>query len=94
MSTSVTSLTHVHIDSSQRFVVSSPRSLEAMRRQGITNEELRDRVKEVDLRDGTEANRLDAAPVSCPSCQQKVTAGALHCIHCGAKITPEYPFER
>lgn len=40
MSTSVTSLTHVHIDSSQRFVVSSPRSLEAMRRQGITNEEL------------------------------------------------------
>jgi hypothetical protein len=60
---------------------------------GITDEELRHKISEVDLRDGVADGHLEAAPLTCPKCQTKVTAGALSCPTCGAKVAPKYPFE-
>ena len=62
-------------------------------RTGITEEELRRKIDEIDRRDGVENRRLDAAPLKCPKCGVSVTAGALTCQGCGAKVAPRYPFE-
>ena len=60
---------------------------------GITDERLRRKISEVDLRDGSEDGELKACPLRCPKCQNTMTAGALFCQFCGAKVAPKYPFE-
>ena len=62
-------------------------------RTGITDEELRLKIHEVDVRDGREDHKVSSAPLHCPKCQGKVTAGALKCKSCGATLAPKYPFE-
>lgn len=59
----------------------------------LTDEELRLKIEEVDLRDGRKDGKLSAAPLICPKCGFNVTAGALSCQTCGAKLAPKYPFE-
>ncbi len=60
---------------------------------GISDEELRRKVREVDLRDGVQDGDLKAKPLKCPKCGSTVTAGALSCMGCGATVAPQYPFE-
>lgn len=60
---------------------------------GITDEELRRKMREIDRRDGVEDGKLSAAPLKCPKCYSAVTAGALKCPSCGATVAPKYPFE-
>lgn len=62
-------------------------------RNGISDEDLRRKVREIDLRDGTADGRLDASPLRCPKCRSTVTAGSLSCQTCGATVAPKYPFE-
>lgn len=62
-------------------------------RTGITDEDLRRRVREIDLRDGTADGKLGAAPLRCPKCRGAVTVGGLSCPTCGATVAPKYPFE-
>lgn len=60
---------------------------------GIRDEDLRRKIREIDLRDGAADGRLDASPLRCPKCRGAVTAGALSCPTCGATVAPKYPFE-
>jgi hypothetical protein len=60
---------------------------------GITDEDLRRKVREIDLRDGIEDQQLVAGPLTCPKCRAAMTAGALSCPQCGATVAPAYPFE-
>lgn len=60
---------------------------------GITDEELRLKVLEVDLRDGAEDGKVRMPPSQCPECGGGVTVGALACQACGARVVPPYPFE-
>lgn len=60
---------------------------------GITDEELRRKIREVDTRDGVEDGDLKAPPLRCPKCGSTVTAGALSCMSCGATVAPKYPFD-
>lgn len=62
-------------------------------RVGFTDEELRRKIKEVDLRDGREDGKLTAGPLTCSKCGFNVTAGSMSCQTCGAKIAPRYPYE-
>jgi hypothetical protein len=62
-------------------------------RTGISDEDLRRKISEIDLRDGTIDGRLDASPLRCPKCRGAVTAGALSCSNCGVTVAPKYPFE-
>ena len=63
-------------------------------KSGITDEELRRKIREVDERDGVHDGDLNAAPLRCPKCQSTVTAGALFCMTCGATVAPKYPYEQ
>lgn len=62
-------------------------------RTGISDEDLRIRIREIDLRDGTADGKLVASPLRCPKCQSAVTVGALSCPTCGATVAPKYPYE-
>ena len=64
------------------------------RKTGISDEELRLKIKEIDKRDGHENGKLSATPLKCPKCRNIVTAGALKCPNCEATIAPKYPFEQ
>ena len=59
---------------------------------GITDEELRRKVKQIDARDGSVDQRMSPGPVMCPKCGKTTTAGALTCPQCGATIAPSHPF--
>jgi hypothetical protein len=61
-------------------------------RTGISDEELRRKIDEIDKRDGALDGKLTPKPVVCPKCGHVVTAGALSCQSCGAKVAPKYPF--
>ncbi|MEP4078261.1 hypothetical protein [Haloferula sp.] len=63
-------------------------------RAGITDEELRLKIREIDKRDGQEDGKISAQPLKCPKCQSIVSAGALKCHNCQATIAPKYPFEQ
>ncbi len=62
-------------------------------RTGISDEDLRRRIREIDLRDGTADGKLDASPLRCPKCRSALTAGALSCPTCGVTVAPKYPYE-
>lgn len=62
-------------------------------RTGITDEELRRKIREVDQRDGSEDGHINASPLRCPKCGGTVTSGALSCPTCGATVAPKYPYE-
>lgn len=62
-------------------------------RTGITDEDLRRKISEVDKRDGAEDGTVKAAPLRCPKCGGAVTVGALSCQTCGATVAPKYPYE-
>jgi len=59
---------------------------------GISYEELRRKIDDIDRRDGVLDGKLLPKPVVCPKCGTMVTAGALSCQNCGAKVAPKYPF--
>lgn len=59
----------------------------------ISDEELRRKIREIDVRDGSEDGDLQGPPLRCPKCGSTMTAGALSCQSCGAKVAPRYPFE-
>jgi|GEM_PF-5821749 len=41
-------------------------------RTGISDEDLRRRIREIDVRDGTADGRVAASPLRCPKCQSEV----------------------
>lgn len=59
---------------------------------GVTDEDLRRKIREIDARDGASDQRMSPRPVKCPKCGGMTTAGALSCPQCGATIAPKYPF--
>jgi len=63
-------------------------------RTGITDEDLRRKIREVDMRDGSEDGNIQASPLRCPKCSGVVTVGALFCQTCGATVAPKYPYEQ
>lgn len=63
-------------------------------RTGITDEDLRRKIRAVDMRDGSEDGSIKASPLRCPKCGGAVTVGAFSCQVCGATVAPKYPYEQ
>jgi hypothetical protein len=64
------------------------------RAHGYTEEELKNLINEIDLRDGCLDGRVARkATVECPSCHRVVTARQVKCIYCGQVLQPD-PFAR
>src|SRR5438309_7879488 len=64
------------------------------RAHGYTEDELKNLINEIDLRDGSLDGRVTKKEtLKCPSCQRVVTARQLKCIYCGQVLEPG-PFAR
>lgn len=53
---------------------------------GATDEELLDKVREVDLSDGYLDGKVRRETVDCPSCGRTLAQRKNTCIYCGAKV--------
>jgi hypothetical protein len=57
---------------------------------GYTDDQLRDRIAQIDLADGVEDGRRTSLPSSCRNCGAKVAAGLEACQFCGTAL-PDPP---
>jgi hypothetical protein len=53
---------------------------------GYTDEQLRERIHEIDLADGVADGRRTPRPVRCTSCDSMVEVGRATCAFCGAPV--------
>jgi hypothetical protein len=60
-------------------------------RLGITEDQLMDRVQEIDLRDTVADGRITAAK-ACPKCTRPLATHHAHCLYCGELLNVEGPF--
>ena len=61
-------------------------------RTGITDEELADKILEVDLRDGKADGKISAQVLNCPKCGRKVNSERPVCIFCGTAVATDHLF--
>jgi hypothetical protein len=67
---------------------------ELMRDRGwVTEEELRAKILEVDLRDGTTDGRMSTQITDCPKCGAKTNSKRSTCVMCGAPLEVRHSFE-
>lgn len=61
-------------------------ALELLQTQGISRQQILEKMEEIDLRDGKKDGKL-AAPSVCPDCGHKVSSRRQHCFFCGSKLS-------
>jgi hypothetical protein len=57
----------------------------------VTDEELANRIVEVDESDGILDGRVRRPPKACPHCKKPIPARFARCVYCGEAVAPE-PF--
>jgi uncharacterized protein with PIN domain len=62
-------------------------------RLGITEAELLGKIREVDLRDGVEDQRMTPTVTTCPKCGQPLNTKASRCIYCGVAVAKPHVFQ-
>jgi hypothetical protein len=62
-------------------------------RTDLTEEDLSQRVTELDMADGVKDNRHMKGPVDCPKCGSKICRKFSRCLFCGFKAPPESVFD-
>jgi len=60
-------------------------------RLGLTDEQLADKVVELDLNDGQLDGKVRRPPLQCPTCHRTTIRRLSSCIYCGTDIMPD-PF--
>jgi hypothetical protein len=60
--------------------------------QGLTNDDLRRRIEELDAADGSVDGRKVSAAHQCPQCEAMVGRGVGHCQFCGYEVGESSPF--
>ena len=53
---------------------------------GLTDEQLRAKIHEVDLRDGVEDGRMTETGLVCPSCRRVSSSKHWKCLYCGQEF--------
>ena len=53
---------------------------------GITDDELRDRIRDIDLKDGKLDGKVSRAPSTCQACGRVVSKRHRRCLYCGAEV--------
>ncbi|MEM9700809.1 MAG: hypothetical protein AAF907_00025 [Planctomycetota bacterium] len=61
-------------------------------RLGVTDDELAEKILEVDLRDGREDGRISNTVVDCHECGRKVNTGRPRCVFCGVAVRKPHRF--
>lgn len=62
-------------------------------KHGLTEEELQNRILEIDLRDGATDGKMRTQIVDCPSCGSKTNTKRSLCVICGAPLPSKHSFE-
>jgi hypothetical protein len=62
-------------------------------RLGLTEEELREKMNEIDLRDGEADQRMTDRVIDCLGCGRKANVRRDRCIYCGATVPKPMPFQ-
>lgn len=62
-------------------------------RLGLTEEELREKMTEIDLRDGEADQRMSVRVIDCPGCGRKANIRRNRCLYCGATVPRPMPFQ-
>lgn len=60
--------------------------------QGVKEEDLVAKMKEIDLRDGHLDGKQSSLPMDCPVCHHRLHPRNHWCLYCGAKIETADPF--
>lgn len=60
---------------------------------GLTDEELYEKILEVDLRDGKADGKIGGRVTQCPGCQRTVNTRRTTCLYCGEPIQGGHAFE-
>jgi hypothetical protein len=62
-------------------------------RHGVSEEELKAKILEVDLRDGSKDGAIGTTVLSCPSCGNRTNSKRPMCIICGVPVPSKHVFE-
>ena len=62
-------------------------------RGGITEDDLRNKVLEIDLRDGLTDGKIQQAITECPKCHARTNSKRETCVMCGAPLQKKHAFE-
>ena len=60
---------------------------------GVTEQDLLNKVTEIDLRDGTLDGKIQSKPVACAGCGRSLSPAHSVCIYCGAELTDRSAFD-
>jgi hypothetical protein len=60
-----------------------------MEEQGVTAEQLKAKIDEIDLQDGNDDDRVAPQIAECPSCGSKVAPSLRACQLCGTEVRPD-----
>jgi hypothetical protein len=60
----------------------------------LTDDELRQKMQEVDLRDGTADGRLKSVAVDCTECGRPVNSRRKACQYCGCEMQADQVFDK
>lgn len=62
-------------------------------RSSITEEELVEKITEIDLRDGVEDGKMGGIVIPCPSCGRKLNKRHSRCMYCGNEVNKDHVFQ-
>lgn len=60
---------------------------------GVTEEDLVEKVREIDLKDGKLDGKVRPRVAHCPSCNRKMSPRHKRCLYCGAENLSHTPFD-
>lgn len=63
-------------------------------RLGMTDQQVQERIKEIDLRDGKADGKISKMVQSCPQCQRNNQASQSQCVYCGTELRRGLLFDR
>ena len=61
-------------------------------RLGVTDAELIERMRQIDLLDGKADGKMSARVLDCPSCKRTMSTRFRRCVYCGTPVAGGSPF--
>lgn len=63
-------------------------------RTDLCDDDIQERMKEIDMRDGREDGRLKGSPLDCPGCGRPTNTRRKCCMYCGKPIVGDHVFDK
>ena len=71
----------------------APKVVTYVDQTGWTDEQLVDKMREVDLRDGREDGKMGSGGAPCPKCGRMLNRRRTQCMYCGERVDKEHVFQ-